>query len=154
MEVRIERVAAERTWPLRQQVLRPHERLDELALPGDDDSDAAHVAAFDDDDEVIGTASVWRERPSWDAEVAQSWRLRGMATSEAHRNFGVGAALLVVVVDHVGRHGGGLLWCNARTPATRFYERAGFVTRGTTWVEPLIGPHVAMELTVDRVLER
>jgi len=153
MAVRIERVAAERTWPLRQQVLRPHERLDELALPGDDDSDAAHVAAVDDD-EVIGTASVRRERPSWDADPARAWRLRGMATSETHRNLGVGAALLAAVVDHVGRHGGGLLWCHARTPATRFYERAGFVTRGGTWIDPLIGPHVAMELTVDEVVER
>jgi hypothetical protein len=30
-----------------------------------------------------------------------------------------------------------------------FYERAGFVTRGEGWVDPIIGPHVAMELMVE-----
>ena len=37
-DVSIERVAAEVTFPLRQRVLRPHETLAQLALPGDDDS--------------------------------------------------------------------------------------------------------------------
>lgn len=149
MVVRIERVAAEQTFPLRQQVLRPHQRIDQLAPPGDDDPDAAHLAAIEGD-EVIGTASVRRESPPWATDPARSWRLRGMATSEAHRNGGVGAAVLAAVIDHVGRHGGGLLWCNARTPAVVFYERAGFFTRGDAWVDPDIGPHIAMEMTVDR----
>jgi hypothetical protein len=37
-----------------------------------------------------------------------------------------------------------LLWCNARTPARRCYERAGLQTRGEPWDDPEIGPHVAM----------
>ena len=39
---------------------------------------------------------------------------------------------------------GGVLWCNARTPARAFYERAGLVVRGAEWVDPEIGPHVVM----------
>jgi GNAT superfamily N-acetyltransferase len=72
-----------------------------------------------------------------------------MATADDRRNEGVGAAVLAAVIEHVGRSGGGLLWCNARTPAVPFYERAGFRTRGERWVDPIVGPHIAMELLVE-----
>ena len=143
----VEQVPAPDTFPLRQRILRPHESLAELALPGDDDPDTAHFAVRENG-EVVGTASVRRERAPWTDEPA-AWRLRGMATTESRRRRGVGTALVQAVIDHVGSHGGGLLWCNARTPAVPFYERAGFVTRGEPWVDPVIGPHVAMEVRVD-----
>jgi GNAT superfamily N-acetyltransferase len=148
MDVRVERVGVAMTLPLRQRVLRPHQTLQQLANPGDDDPDTGHFAALVDG-EVIGTASVRREAPSWAPHNRAAWRLRGMATAEGWRNQGVGAAVLAVVIEHVRHEGGGLLWCNARTPALSFYLRAGFVTRGESWVDPLIGPHVAMERTVD-----
>jgi GNAT superfamily N-acetyltransferase len=152
--VHVERVEAARTFPLRQRILRPHETLEELALPGDDDPDAGHFAAIDDDRDarepgaVIGTASVRRDPPPWALDDTTAWRLRGMATEEGRRSEGVGGAVLSAVIDHVAAHGGGLLWCNARTPAQRFYERAGFTTRGESWVDPVIGPHVVMVLAV------
>ena len=72
-----------------------------------------------------------------------------MATAEDRRREGVGTALLDAVIDHVRRCGGGLLWCNARTPAVSFYEGAGFATRGESWDVPDIGPHIAMEQLID-----
>ena len=72
-----------------------------------------------------------------------------MATAEGRRNQGIGTALLAEVIGHVRDRGGGLLWCNARMPALSFYRRAGFATRGEPWVDPDIGPHVAIERTVD-----
>lgn len=147
MPVRIERVNAAETFALRQRVLRPHQRVEELSLPGDDDPDAGHFAAVDDG-AIIGTASVRRETAPWAADRQRSWRLRGMATAEGRRNEGIGAELVRAVVDHVRQYGGGLLWCNARTPAVSFYQRAGFVTRGDAWDDPAIGPHIAMELSV------
>jgi GNAT superfamily N-acetyltransferase len=146
--VRVERVAAAVTFPLRQRVLRPHEALHDLALPGDDDPDTAHFAATEDG-EVVATASVRREPPPWPVAPRASWRLRGMATAERRRGQGLGTSLLAAVIEHVGRHGGGLLWCNARVPAVPFYERAGFVTRGDPWTDAVIGPHVAMERAVE-----
>jgi GNAT superfamily N-acetyltransferase len=143
MSVRIEQVSAARTHPLRNRILRPHQTLEEMAWPGDDDAESAHFAAVDGD-EVIGTASVLRETPPWASEPASTWRLRGMATAEDRRRCGVGAALLDAVMQHVRSHGGGLVWCNARTPAVRFYEHAGFVSRGEGWVDPVAGPHIAM----------
>jgi GNAT superfamily N-acetyltransferase len=72
-----------------------------------------------------------------------------MATAEDRRNEGVGAAVLQAVIEHVRQRGGGLLWCNARMPAVAFYQKAGFRTRGESWTDPVIGPHVAMELHVE-----
>jgi predicted GNAT family N-acyltransferase len=71
-----------------------------------------------------------------------------MATAEHKRGEGIGTAVLRAVLEHVARHGGGLLWCSARTSARSFYERAGFVSRGDVWAEPNLGPHVMMERRV------
>ena len=151
MTARVERVTADVTFPLRQRVLRPHETVDELALPGDADADTGHFAAFADDGEVVGTASVRREPPPWEPDDARAWRLRGMATAEGARGRGIGGRVLDAVIDHVAMRGGGLLWCNARTPAVGFYRRAGFETRGDEWVDPVIGPHIVMLRWVDPV---
>jgi GNAT superfamily N-acetyltransferase len=144
--VQVQRVDAAVTRPLRQRVLRPHETLAQLVLPGDDDPDSGHFAVVEGD-EVVATGSVRRQRPPWPVD-GPAWRLRGMATTEDHRGRGLGGAVLAAAVAHVGDHGGGWLWCNARLPAVAFYRRAGFAIRGESWEEPLIGPHVAMELLV------
>ena len=144
----VERVDAAVTRPLRQRVLRPHETLAQLTLPGDDEPDSGHFAVFEGD-EVVATGSVRREPPPWPID-GPAWRLRGMATAEDRRRRGMGGAVLAAVIAHVRGHGGGLLWCNARLPAVPFYRRAGFEARGDSWEDPQIGPHIVMELTVDR----
>lgn len=97
---------------------------------------------------VVGTAAVAPEEPpSILAELKKgrpAWRLRSMATEPELRGSGVGSAVLQAAIDHVASFGEALLWCNARTPARRFYERAGFVAVGEEWIEPDIGPHVVM----------
>ena len=147
MDVRVERVGSEVGLPLRHRVLRPHQALEELRSPDDDDPDTGNYVAMVGD-EVVSTASVRREAPPWTSGPGPAWRLRGMATADAWRSTGIGAQVLEAVVQHVRHHGGGLLWCNARVPAVRFYLRAGFRTRGEEWVEPAIGPHIAMEREV------
>lgn len=140
----IERVAAAETRLLRQQVLRPHETLAQLALP-DDDPDAGHFVVRAAS-EVVGTASVRREAPPWLPGLSAGWRLRGTATAARLRGQGVGTHVLAAAVAHVVAHDGTLLWCQARTRAQRFYERAGFTACGEPRVDPAIGPHVPMQL--------
>ena len=147
MPLSIRRVAAAETFPLRQRVLRPHETADALATHPND-GEAVHLAAVEDGT-VVGTAMVLPEQAPWAAAGAASWRLRGMATAEGKRREGIGAALLNAVLEYVELHGGGRLWCSARTSARSFYERAGFVSRGEIWDEPHLGPHVMMELHVE-----
>jgi ribosomal protein S18 acetylase RimI-like enzyme len=71
-----------------------------------------------------------------------------MATRPDARRQGFGGLVLEALVRHVAAHGGGLVWCNARVPAQHLYTRAGFVTRGTVFDIPDIGPHIIMWKTV------
>ncbi len=140
----VARVPAATTYPLRQQVLRPHQRPEDLRLPGDDDPYTGSFAALGADREVWGTACVLPEACPWRPDRADSWRVRGMATAEGARGKGIGTEVLAAVLAHVAGKGGGLIWCNARVPALSFYRRAGFDVHGPEWVDPVIGPHVAM----------
>lgn len=141
---RVERVPAEVTHPLRQQVLRPHQTVNELCQPGDDDPLVASFAAHDDRGAVVGTAIVRPEPCPWLPERVGGWRLRGMATAEGLRGQGIGAAVLAAALEHAAAHGATLVWCHARTPAVAFYRRAGFTTHGDVWDDPQIGPHIRM----------
>lgn len=150
MQVRVERVQPAVTLPLRWRVLRPH--LDQALMapwPGELDPDTVHLAALAPDGEVVGTALVLPERFALQPDRADAWRLRGMATAAGLRGRGIGAALLQRAVEHVAGQGGGVLWCHARVPARRFYERAGFTAAGPEWDEPNIGPHVVMRREVE-----
>jgi GNAT superfamily N-acetyltransferase len=142
--VQVARVPPERTHALRGRVLRPGLPLDRVRWPVDDEPDTAAFAATDASGEVVGTALVYPEPCPWAGDRPGAWRLRGMATAEAHRSAGVGTAVLRAVLDHVRAVGGTIVWCNARLPARRFYERAGFAVHGEPWDDPDIGPHVAM----------
>jgi ribosomal protein S18 acetylase RimI-like enzyme len=72
--------------------------------------------------------------------------VRGRTTTPGARGTGVGAALLGACVEHARAHGGRRVWCNARTPARGFYERAGFAAEGEEFELPGIGPHYLMSL--------
>ena len=134
----VREVTAAATAELRRQVLRGGRPVE---LPGDDDP-AFHVGVYDGE-RLLGTGNVRVDPAPWEPG-RPAWRLRGMATAPDWRGQGVGAAALAALVAHARAHGGGVLWCNARTPAQRFYERAGLATRGEPWEDPEIGPHVVM----------
>ena len=138
---------------LRQAVLRPHQRPDQVRFPDDAGPGTAHFCAQDDDGQVVGVVSLMRQSPPWQPDV-DAWRLRGMATAPEWRGMGVGRALVGAVLDHVAAGGGGLMWCNARLAAVGFYERAGMVTTGEIWEEPVIGPHIAMFAQVGSLAAR
>jgi GNAT superfamily N-acetyltransferase len=165
VEVDVERIPVAASYPLRQAVLRPHQTIDRVAAPGDDDPESATFGVIDRaTGSVVGTATVLRaEAPmakdgadftSGGAGGAPAWRLRYMATRDDLRGQGLGSRALEAALAHVAAEGGRggmgrvLVWCNARVPAIGFYERAGFQTWGEQWDSPL-GPHVVMWRTVD-----
>lgn len=144
---RVARVGAELVRPLRQRVLRPHQTVAEQVYAGDDDPRAAHFAAFDDADRVIGVASITPEPHPGPDGGPGDFRVRGMATDpEGGRGTGAGGALLLACLDHARAEGATRVWCNARTPARGFYERHGFVAEGEEFTLPEIGPHYVMAI--------
>jgi GNAT superfamily N-acetyltransferase len=155
--ITVEVVPAWTTWPLRQEVLRPGRAVRDCIYPGEDDRRAAHGAALQrsvgvggpgGDFTVVAVGVVMPEAPAWDAGIDDGWRIRGMATRSDARGRGLGSRVLDLLINHVASEGGGLLWCNARTPALTLYERAGFQGRGEVFELPEIGPHLVMWRTV------
>jgi GNAT superfamily N-acetyltransferase/quinol monooxygenase YgiN len=147
-EVRIERIAATLTYPLRQAVLRPHQTADHLLYPDDDAPDTGHLGAFLQT-ELLGIASVYRQSPSGEVDDGL-WRLRGMAVRPESQGRGIGSELLQACLDHVAEHAGNALWCNARTSAAGFYRRLGFEAVGDPFELEGLGPHFLMRRVIAR----
>jgi predicted GNAT family N-acyltransferase len=141
----IRRVAVDVIRPLRRAVLRPGLPLEESVYAEDDRTTTVHLAAYADDGTVIGCVTIFPE--PYD-DVADAWRLRGMATAPDVRGTGVGAGLLDAAVDAATDAGAPMLWCNAREPAEGFYARHGFVAVGELFDVPVIGPHRLMRLAL------
>jgi len=142
-------VNAHDTAPLRRDVLRAGSPV--AVFP--DDHDAFHLGVYDGH-VLVGSGNVRLDPAPWEPDVP-AWRIRGMATATSHRGQGVGTLVLDGLLTHCrttsAAPGEVVLWCNARTPARPFYERAGFVTRGEPWVDSAIGPHVVMWRSVGGV---
>jgi GNAT superfamily N-acetyltransferase len=127
------------TRALRRAILRPHETVEQLA--GQEPAGTYAVGAFDG----ARLIAVGLVAPSDDAGA---WRVRGMATVADARGQGTGSAVLDALLRHARSCGASRAWCNARTPARRFYERAGFSVASDVFELPPIGPHIVMELAV------
>ncbi|MBV6406185.1 MAG: hypothetical protein GFGODING_02970 [Flavobacteriales bacterium] len=140
--MRITRIPARATWPLRQLVLRPGLPVEQCHFPNDDGPSTFHLGAWDDA-VLVGIASLYAEACT-SLPAQRPFRLRGMAVHPGQRGRGVGRALLQEAVDAVRAMDGDLLWCNARTGAGDFYRRAGFVVEGEVFDVPGIGPHLLM----------
>lgn len=136
-ELRIVPVAE--TRPLRQQVLRPHLTLEELA--GHEPAGAVAFGVFAGS-ELVAVGLVGPEGEPGD------WRVRGMAAAPHARGRGAGSQILRALVAHATAHGARRVWCHARTPALALYARVGFVAASDEFEATDTGPHYRMELPV------
>jgi ribosomal protein S18 acetylase RimI-like enzyme len=133
---RTRQIPIEQTRVLRQSILRAHESVEQLAAH--EPPDAYAVGAFERD-ELLAVGFVAPDGPPG------SWRVRAMATVAAARGRGLGGAVLAALVEHAREHGAARVWCNARTPARAFYERAGFRVISEEFEIAPIGSHYVME---------
>jgi ribosomal protein S18 acetylase RimI-like enzyme len=136
-ELLVRAVSLESTRALRQSVLRPHEAV--AGMVSSESSDAFAVGAFDGEELVSVGLIAPDGKPG-------GWRIRGMATAPGARGRGAGAGVLDALLRHALAAGAQRIWCNARKPARRFYERAGFRVISEEFDLPMIGPHLVMEL--------
>ncbi len=142
-DVSVRQIPLEQTRALRRSLLRPHESIEQLAAG--EPADAFAVGAFEGDERApLAVGFIAPDGP------AGSWRVRAMATAPQSRGRGLGAAVLEQLVDHAREHGAARVWCNARTPARAFYERAGFRATSDEFELPPIGPHFVMERRLGR----
>ncbi|MEO8211314.1 MAG: GNAT family N-acetyltransferase [bacterium] len=142
----IKTIIADKTIHLRQLTLRQNQKAEELIYPGDYDNDTLHFGAFIDS-ELVGIASIYKEKIK-DNEEPEAWRLRGMATVEEVRGKGYGKDLMHECLDHIKKHKGKILWCNARISAEKFYEKFGMKRKGEIFYPDDLGPHVVMWMEI------
>ncbi len=146
LETEIRPITAGETRPLRQQVLRPQQRVEELVFGCDSHPDALHLGAFQRGD-LIGIVSI-APQPLPGVDDDTVWQLRGMAVLPGAQGQGVGRQLVEGCLAHLRSRRAGCVWCNARTHAVPFYARLGFETVGDEFDVPTVGPHYVMTLRV------
>lgn len=133
------RVRLEDVIGLRHQVLRQGLPRQAAIFDGDDDPAARHYGAFEDG-RLIGCATLHLNR--WDGQPA--WQLRGMAVAEGLRSRGIGRQLLRFIDQDLSDSPVRFLWCNARVPASAFYQKLGWEVVSEVFEIPTAGPHVKM----------
>ena len=147
--VQVCRVDPEATRPLRQRVLRPHQTIEEMVVPGETDPDAGFYAALADG-EVVATGFVMPAQPIPDQlDDGDTWRVRGMSADPDRRGSGLGTMVLAELIAHARTHGAARVWASVRLPARSLYERFGFVPVSEVYELEQIGPHIRMALDVD-----
>ncbi|MEK6663104.1 MAG: GNAT family N-acetyltransferase [Pseudomonadota bacterium] len=110
---------------------------EELEWDGED-AHAIHALATDLSGNPIGTARLLLH-----GEQAHIGR---MAVLPTWRGQGVGASLLLLLLEKAKQRGAGSVFLNAQTSAVPFYERFNFVREGAEFLDAGI-PHYRMTLT-------
>lgn len=132
-------ITPEQARPIRSAILRPGYPSSYSIYPGDDNPDTFHAGAFIGD-HLVGIATVFHENfPQ--LNLADGWRLRGMAVIPEYQRKGVGKALIDACLSYLLKIQGGMIWCNARLDAMPFYRAMGFQTLGEVFDIPESGPH-------------
>lgn len=148
-EPEIIRVRADEVRPIRGKVLRPGQPTDRLVYPGDDADSTVHLGCSMGRGDLVAVVSLYNESvPGTDGHA---WRIRGMATLREYRGRGFGAALAEAGISLAHGIRRAPVWCNARTSATGYYERLGFVRVGEEFEIEVIGPHFVMVRSADPV---
>ena len=142
--MKVLRISAQDTYPLRQQMLVPTHELTKAKFENDDDEDISfHLGAFSDS-KLVSVASFFYERNPIFSDLHQ-YQLRGMATLQDYQGQGLSSELLSFAFPIIKQNFCTLLWCNARVSAIGFYEKVGFQKfNGEIFEIDEIGPHVLM----------
>jgi GNAT superfamily N-acetyltransferase len=124
---------------IRHHILRPHQAPEETISPGDLHPDAIHLGAYSGES-LIGALSAGPE-PFPHKDVADCWRLRGLAVYPHHRGQGLGAELVTRIISLLRTRNCFLVWGLARLTVLGIYSRAGFRTYGEIFDVDRVGPH-------------
>jgi predicted GNAT family N-acyltransferase len=142
--MRVLRISAQDTYPIRQQVLVPTHNLQKAKFENDDDEDISfHLGAFTNS-KLVSVASFFYERNPIFEDLHQ-YQLRGMATLPENQGQGLSSELLTTAFPIIKQNFCTLLWCNARESAIGYYEKVGFQKHNDeVFSIDDIGPHVLM----------
>ncbi|HEY3861820.1 MAG TPA: GNAT family N-acetyltransferase [Verrucomicrobiae bacterium] len=150
-------MGAERIFDLRHRILRAGLPPESARFDGDGDEATLHLAAFavDAAGRSVGQPAACLSMMLNTFQSEPAWQLRGMAVDDPHQNRGLGGVLLArgeEIVTAAGK--AGLIWCNARVPAARFYQKQGWAIVSEPFEVPTAGPHVKMSKRLNLAFQR
>ncbi|WGQ12029.1 GNAT family N-acetyltransferase [Pedobacter gandavensis] len=137
----IKRITAAETLPLRSLVLRNGMPYEQCIFPQDHQEGVFHLGCFEGE-KLVTVATFFPEDRS--EQGSGGFRLRGMASDPAFAGKGYGAKLIKFAIDELRSANAAYIWCNARSSATAFYEKLGFVFISEEFEVPGVGPHFDM----------
>ncbi len=142
--MKVLRINAQDTYPIRQLMLVPSHLLKKAKFENDDDEDISfHLGAFKES-KLVSVASFFYERNQLFSDLHQ-YQLRGMATLPEFQGQGLSSELLSSAFPIIKQNFCTMLWCNARVPAVGFYQKVGFKKLNDDVFEiDDIGPHILM----------
>ncbi|RYE09102.1 MAG: GNAT family N-acetyltransferase, partial [Sphingobacteriaceae bacterium] len=122
INISIQQITAEQTWPMRQSVMYPAFSLDQVKL--DDDALGRHFGLFAGE-ELVVVVSVF--------VVDGALQFRKLATKTDQQGKGYGKQMMQFILDLTSAENLKTVWCNARLSAATFYNQFGFEAFGETW---------------------
>lgn len=142
--MKVLRINAADTYPIRQQVLIPDHDLQKSKFEFDDDEDISfHLGAFFES-QLVSVASFYYDRNTLFPDLHQ-YQLRGMATLPEFQGQGLSSELLSMAFPIIKQNFCTLLWCNARVTAVGFYQKVDFkIFDNTPFDIEGIGQHILM----------
>ncbi len=137
----IKKITPEDTYHLRQLVLRPGLNLESCKFPMDFDQESFHLGSFHHNSLVSISSYQYEENPLFEGK---QYRLRGMATHPNFRQLGHASSLIKEAEKKLMLKKCTCLWFNARIKAIPFYQRLGYIIKGSEFEIEGVGAHHLM----------
>jgi GNAT superfamily N-acetyltransferase len=138
----IKKISAIETFPVRHPVLRSEKPIESCHFEGDDLETTTHFGLFDEN-KLIGVISIFEAKNKLFSEEKQ-FQIRGMAVLNEHQKKGLGASLVEHSEKYCLDNDADLIWFNARTEATGFYEKMNYQKIGSSFEIKEVGEHFVM----------
>ncbi len=138
----IKKITAPETYSVRLPVLRKGKPVESCHFDCDDSATTIHFGVYLNL-ELVGVVSLFKKNNPLFSKKDQ-FQIRGMAVLENQRKKDFGKALLLHCEEECKNQDVDLIWFNARTEATGFYEKMGYQKTGTSFEIPDVGEHIIM----------
>lgn len=140
-DLKIKKISAEDTIPIRQAVLRQGKPISSCVFKGDELKSTVHLGLFFKDQLAAIATFNDNQRSGFKGSQIQ---LRGMAVLDQYKAKGYGRLLLETGEQLATQKKATILWFNARILARSFYEKYGYKIIGDSFEIPDVGTHFAM----------
>ena len=138
----IKNITDEKTFSVRQPILRPGKPIESCHFEGDKLISTIHFGYYNEGD-LIGVISVFKNLNE-NFNTEKQFQIRGMAVLENHQKKGIGAVLVLHTENYLQSEGKHLIWFNARESAVEFYKKLGYKIKGAQFEITGVGTHLLM----------